>query len=117
MEAGAHHDGGGPRDEERAMKIVAIGGGPAGLYFSILMKQLEPRAEITVYERNRSDDTFGWGVVFSDETLNAKLDYPSRTLQRLASTRRPRARSSPRNRDACRGGGDARRGGSVQTRL
>ncbi len=51
------------------MKIVSIGGGPAGLYFGILMKKLEPRCEITVYERNKSDDTFGWGVVFSDETL------------------------------------------------
>jgi anthraniloyl-CoA monooxygenase len=51
------------------MKIVSIGGGPAGLYFSILMKKAQPGAEITVYERNRSGDTFGWGVVFSDETL------------------------------------------------
>ena len=51
------------------MKIVCIGGGPAGLYFAILMKKALPGAEITVYERNRPDDTFGWGVVFSDETL------------------------------------------------
>jgi len=51
------------------MKIVSIGGGPAGLYFSILMKRHFPDAEITVHERNRPDDTFGWGVVFSDETL------------------------------------------------
>ena len=51
------------------MKIVSIGGGPAGLYFSILMKKAFPETEITVYERNRPDDTFGWGVVFSDETL------------------------------------------------
>jgi anthraniloyl-CoA monooxygenase len=52
------------------MKIVSIGGGPAGLYFSILMKKALPGAEITVYERNRPGDTFGWGVVFSDETLD-----------------------------------------------
>jgi anthraniloyl-CoA monooxygenase len=52
------------------MRIVSIGGGPAGLYFSILMKKALPGAEITVYERNRSGDTFGWGVVFSDETLD-----------------------------------------------
>ena len=52
------------------MKIVSIGGGPAGLYFSILMKKALPGAEITVFERNRPDDTFGWGVVFSDETLD-----------------------------------------------
>ena len=51
------------------MKIVSIGGGPAGLYFGILMKKSFPDFEIDVYERNRRDDTFGWGVVFSDETL------------------------------------------------
>ncbi len=51
------------------MKIASIGGGPAGLYFSILMKKSFPDAEITIYERNQADDTFGWGVVFSDETL------------------------------------------------
>jgi len=51
------------------MKIVSIGAGPAGLYFSILMKQAYPGCEIEVIERNRHDDTFGWGVVFSDETL------------------------------------------------
>jgi anthraniloyl-CoA monooxygenase len=52
------------------LKIVAIGGGPAGLYFAILVKKLDPRHEVTVVERNRPDDTFGWGVVFSDETLS-----------------------------------------------
>jgi anthraniloyl-CoA monooxygenase len=52
-----------------AMKIASIGGGPAGLYFGILMKRAFPGAEIDIYERNRADDTFGWGVVFSDETL------------------------------------------------
>ena len=51
------------------MRIACIGGGPAGLYFSILMKQADPAHDITVYERNRPDDTFGWGVVFSDATL------------------------------------------------
>ena len=51
------------------MKIVCIGGGPAGLYFAILMKQADLRHDITVVERNRPDDTFGWGVVFSDATL------------------------------------------------
>ena len=52
------------------MKVVCIGGGPAGLYFSILLKAADPRHDITVLERNRSDDTFGWGVVFSDATLD-----------------------------------------------
>jgi anthraniloyl-CoA monooxygenase len=51
------------------MKIVSIGGGPAGLYFSILMKKQDPSHDITIIERNRPYDTFGWGVVFSDETL------------------------------------------------
>jgi anthraniloyl-CoA monooxygenase len=53
------------------MKISIVGGGPGGLYFAILMKKAWPRTEITVYERNRADDTFGFGVVFSDETLGA----------------------------------------------
>ena len=52
------------------MRIVAIGGGPAGLYFGILMKQAFPDVEIEILERNRPDDTFGFGVVFSDETLS-----------------------------------------------
>ena len=51
------------------MKIVCIGGGPAGLYFSLLMKKQDPSHEIVVVERNRPYDTFGWGVVFSDQTL------------------------------------------------
>ena len=51
------------------MRIASVGGGPAGLYFSLLFKKSFPDADITVYERNRADDTFGWGVVFSDETL------------------------------------------------
>ena len=52
------------------MKVVCIGGGPAGLYCSILLKAADPRHDITVLERNRPDDTFGWGVVFSDATLD-----------------------------------------------
>jgi len=51
------------------MRIAVIGGGPAGLYFSILHKKANPQANIVVYERNRPSDTFGFGVVFSDETL------------------------------------------------
>lgn len=51
-------------------KIAVIGGGPAGLYFSVLAKKLSPGDEITVWERNARDDTFGFGVVFSDETLS-----------------------------------------------
>ena len=51
------------------MRISVLGGGPGGLYFSILMKKAHPAADITVVERNRPTDTFGWGVVFSDKTL------------------------------------------------
>ncbi len=52
------------------MNIVCIGGGPAGLYFAILMKQLNPAHRVRVVERNRAYDTFGWGVVFSDATMD-----------------------------------------------
>jgi anthraniloyl-CoA monooxygenase len=51
------------------MRIVCIGGGPAGLTFALLMKKLDPGHDITVVERNRPYDTFGWGVVFSDATM------------------------------------------------
>jgi anthraniloyl-CoA monooxygenase len=51
------------------MKIRILGGGPAGLYFALLMKRDWPAHDIVVHERNRADDTFGFGVVFSDETL------------------------------------------------
>ena len=51
------------------MRIVCLGGGPAGLYFAITMKLRNPDHEVVVIERNRPDDTFGWGVVLSDETL------------------------------------------------
>ncbi|NKI93015.1 bifunctional salicylyl-CoA 5-hydroxylase/oxidoreductase [Rhizobacter sp. SG703] len=53
------------------MRIACIGGGPAGLYFALLMKKQDPSHDVTVFERNRADDTFGWGVVFSDQTLGA----------------------------------------------
>ncbi len=52
------------------MKIACLGGGPAGLYLAISMKLRDPNHEIDVYERNRPDDTFGWGVVFSDQTVD-----------------------------------------------
>lgn len=51
------------------MKIAIVGGGPGGLYFAALMKQLDPSHDITLWERNAASDTFGFGVVFSDETL------------------------------------------------
>ena len=61
------------------MKIVCIGGGPAGLYFALLMKRLDPAHDITVVERNRPYDTFGWGVVFSDATLDNMTQWDPET--------------------------------------
>ena len=59
------------------MKIVCIGGGPSGLYFALLMKQNNPLHDITVVERNKPYDTFGWGVVFSDATMdNMRIHDP-----------------------------------------
>ena len=51
------------------MRVACLGGGPAGLYFAISMKLRDPAHDVTVFERNRADDTFGWGVVLSDQTL------------------------------------------------
>ena len=66
-------------------KIICIGGGPTGLYFSILMKLNSPELEITVFERNRSLDTFGWGVVFSDQTLDNLLKADPVTAQKISN--------------------------------
>src|ERR1700691_1758201 len=52
------------------MKIACLGGGPAGLYFAISMKLRDAAHDVTVFERNRPDDTFGWGGVFSEETFD-----------------------------------------------
>ncbi|HEX8099829.1 MAG TPA: monooxygenase, partial [Actinomycetota bacterium] len=49
------------------MRIVTLGGGPAGLYFSLLLKKARPDHELVVLERNAADATYGWGVVFSEE--------------------------------------------------
>ena len=65
------------------MNIVCIGGGPAGLYFALLMKQRDPRHRIRVVERNRPYDTFGWGVVFSDQTLGNLQDADEPTAQAI----------------------------------
>ena len=65
------------------MKVSIIGGGPGGLYFALLAKKAWPRWDITVYERNRPDDTFGFGVVFSDQTLDAFKAYDLATYERI----------------------------------
>ncbi len=65
------------------MKVTVIGGGPGGLYFALLAKKAWPRWEVTVYERNRPDDTFGFGVVFSDQTLDTFKAYDLVTYERI----------------------------------
>ena len=84
------------------MRIVCIGGGPAGLYFGLLMKKQNPEHEITVVERNRPYDTFGWGVVFSDQTLGnlqgadaAERERDPRSVQPLGRHRHPFRRAHP----------------------
>ncbi|MEM0907738.1 MAG: FAD-dependent monooxygenase, partial [Pseudomonadota bacterium] len=67
------------------MRIAVIGGGPAGLYFAILRKRAHPADEITVFERNRPSDTFGFGVVFSDETLENFEHHDAETYRRITS--------------------------------
>lgn len=61
------------------MRITCIGGGAAGLYFALLMKRQHPAHEISVVERNRAFDTFGWGVVFSDATMQAMRQWDPET--------------------------------------
>jgi anthraniloyl-CoA monooxygenase len=65
------------------MKVTVIGGGPGGLYFAMLAKKAWPRWDITVCERNRPDDTFGFGVVFSDQTLDTFKAYDLVTYERI----------------------------------
>jgi anthraniloyl-CoA monooxygenase len=65
------------------MRIVCVGGGPAGLYFGLLMKKLHPAHSITVVERNKPYDTFGWGVVFSDLTLDSMRAWDAETAAEI----------------------------------
>jgi anthraniloyl-CoA monooxygenase len=55
--------------KEDGMRVACLGGGPAGLYFAISMKLRDPLHDVVVFERNKADDTFGWGVVLSDDAL------------------------------------------------
>src|SRR5919201_5729301 len=66
------------------MRIVCIGGGPGGLYFAVLMKKADPNHEIRVVERNRADDTFGFGVVFSDATMAGIAEADSEAYGEIA---------------------------------
>jgi anthraniloyl-CoA monooxygenase len=65
------------------MNILCIGGGPAGLYFALLMKQQQPTSRVVVVERNRAFDTFGWGVVLSDQTLQNLRGADATSAQRI----------------------------------
>ncbi|HEX2266850.1 MAG TPA: lycopene cyclase family protein, partial [Actinomycetota bacterium] len=65
------------------MRIVTVGGGPAGLYFSLLAKKVNPDHEVRVIERNPPDATYGWGVVFSEETLGALRDADRPTYDEI----------------------------------
>ena len=65
------------------MKITCIGAGPAGLYLALLMKKHDPAHDVTVLERNRAGDTFGWGVVFSDQTLSALQRADAKTATQI----------------------------------
>ena len=67
------------------MQVDIIGGGPAGLYFAILAKKAWPQMRLTIYERNRADDTFGFGVVFSDETLQTFEKYDRESYQAITA--------------------------------
>ena len=65
------------------MKILCLGGGPAGLYFAISMKLRDPSHEVTVLERNKANDTFGWGVVLSDDALGRMQDNDPKSTQAI----------------------------------
>jgi anthraniloyl-CoA monooxygenase len=67
------------------MKIIIIGGGPSGLYFAILMKKLDPTNHITVIERDGPNDTFGWGIVFSDQTFSYLKDNDEQSFAAITN--------------------------------
>ncbi|MBP2365620.1 bifunctional salicylyl-CoA 5-hydroxylase/oxidoreductase [Pseudonocardia parietis] len=74
-----------PDRKPAAQKIASVGGGPGGLFSAILLKKTDPAREVTVYERNAADDTFGFGVVFSQETLDNIEHADPESLGRIAA--------------------------------
>ncbi|WP_226358003.1 bifunctional salicylyl-CoA 5-hydroxylase/oxidoreductase [Pseudonocardia sp. ICBG601] len=68
-----------------AHSIASVGGGPGGLFSAILLKKTDPSREVVVYERNRADDTFGFGVVFSEETLDNISAADPESLDRISA--------------------------------
>src|SRR5438067_2637396 len=72
-----------PASPSPLMRILCIGGGPAGLYAGLLVKRANPKRIVRVVERNRASDTFGWGVVFSDQTLGNLAEADSTTAAEI----------------------------------
>ncbi len=68
------------------MKVICLGGGPAGLYFAISMKLRDPSHEVTVLERNRANDTFGWGVVLSDDALEQMQENDPKSTEAIRNS-------------------------------
>ena len=68
------------------MNVLCLGGGPAGLYFAISMKLRNPSHEVTVLERNRPNDTFGWGVVLSDDALGRMQKNDPQSTEAIRSS-------------------------------
>ncbi len=68
------------------MQVVCVGGGPAGLYLALLLKRTNPAHDVTVIERNRPHDTFGWGVVFSDQTLGNLREADAASYEEIAAS-------------------------------
>src|SRR5436305_7967321 len=68
------------------MRITVVGAGPAGLYFALLMKKADPSRDIRVLERDGADDTFGWGIVFSDQTFSYLRDSDEPSFSEIVSS-------------------------------
>ena len=66
------------------MRVAVVGGGPAGLFFSILLRRADPSCDVVVHERNRIDDPFGFGVVFSDATGHNLAEADPETFRRMS---------------------------------